>query len=623
MRQRVQVLREVILPSTFVIGLVIIVRLVGWLQIHEWMLFDFFSRNCPAQPNAQAAVVIVGIDEMDLETAGGYPVPDRILAKALRNLSAQKPSAIGLDLFRNLPVEPGNTELREALRTIPSLNVEPPPELSPERIGFADVIVDDDGKLRRALLASPTWEGEVKYSLALRLAQLYLKAQGIELQHGSRSRDPLRWNAVELPRFRSNAGGYIRADDNGNQMILNFCTNGEMLRVLTLRDVLQNQIPADWLRDRVVIVGMTASSVKDIFFTDALRETVLSQKTKLQMPGNRLIYGMEAHAQTVSQIVGAVQHQRPLIWVWGEGWEYLWIVLWGWVGVAISIGLQSPWKSIGGVTIAAMILWGSAFWLLISVGLWVPVVPPMLSLFGAGLVTSFFDRDLRFELAQRRRAIEQTYEAVHNGPLQILAVILRSMGDQRVPEQMEMQLRSVNDDLRNIFEQMQQEGSMQSEQLYLRGNLVLDLKAPVPDLLYQVYNHTRGEDLPGFATIRTFIPPNFELLRFSCHSLEDKRGLSLFLHEALFNVGKHALNATRLDVLCFVKSGRYYLQVIDNAPGSPEQTWEGQGTRQARAIAHQLRGRFDRYNHTPQGTTCELIWKVRKHGWKKLKFWIR
>jgi CHASE2 domain-containing sensor protein len=633
-RQRVQVLREVLLPTALVIGVVILMRGAGWLQIHEWMLFDSFSWHCPTRSGNQAAVVVVGIDEIDLEQAGGFPVSDRVLAKALKILAAQKPSAIGLDLFRNLPVEPGHAEFREALSEIPqlvgtevalnfdpSLNVKPPPGLPLERVGFADVMVDDDGKLRRVILASPNWEGKVKYSLALRLAQIHLASRGVEFKHGRRSSEPLRFGTVQLPRFRSNAGSYIRADANGNQLILNFCASGEIPRVVMLRDVLQNRVPADWIRDHVVVIGMTASSVKDIFFTGALRETVLAQKTRLQMPTNQMMYGIEAQAQTVNQIVNAVLHQQPLIWVWAEAWEYLWIIFWGCLGVSISIMVQSPWKSVVGVAIAAIVLLAGAFSLLVGMGLWLPVVPPILSLCAAGLVTSFFDRDLRFELSQRRHAIEQTYESVHNGPLQLLAVILRSIGDQEMSlEQIELQLRLLNDDLRSIFERMQQEVSVQSEQLYLRGNLVLDLKAPVPDLLYQVYNHTRGEDLPGFATIRTFIPPDFEPLRLSCHSLEDKRGLSLFLHEALFNVGKHALHSTRLDVVCSVKAGYYCLQIIDNAPGkSDDSVGAGQGTRQARAIAAQLRGRFDRYRNSHQGTTCELVWKNRRPWWKKLK----
>jgi CHASE2 domain-containing sensor protein len=642
MRQRLQIIREVLLPTSFVIAAVISIRLLGLLQIHEWMMFDYFSRLCPA-PSQNSQVVIVGIDEIDLAQVGSYPISDRVLTQALRNLAAKNPSAIGLNLFRNLPVDPGNADLlallpqlstivgtEVALNADPALNVKPAPAIPSDRVGFSDVVIDADGRLRRALLASPNWEGKIKYSLPLRLAQLHLTQQGIAFQHGKKSSDPLRFGSVLLPRFQKNSGGYIRADANGNQMMFNFCGNSKKLPVLSLRDVLNNQFSPDIIRNRVVLIGMTASSVKDIFFTSAFQETMLSSSPNfgLQMPAEQLIYGVEVNAQTVHQILGAVLQNRPLIHVVGEFWEYLWILAWGWIGVAISILLQSPWKSVMGVAVATGLLLGGCFLSLSMTGLWLPIIPAILTLCGAGFVTAFFDRDLRFELVQRQRAIEQTYEAVHNGPLQQLAVVLRSLDDRGLsPQIMDQQLRSLNEDLRGIFERMRREVSTQSEQLYLRGDFVLDLRAPLPDLLYQVYNHTRGADLPGFELIRTFIPPNFGPLKSSCRSLQDQRGLCLFLQEALCNVGKHAIGATRLDVRCFVKGKWYYLQIIDNGPGIEiNSIQEGQGSRQAHGIAAQLRGQFSRYNAESQGTICELRWKVRgsrlqriRCAWNNLK----
>ncbi|NJR49654.1 MAG: CHASE2 domain-containing protein [Leptolyngbyaceae cyanobacterium CSU_1_3] len=105
--------------------------------------------------------------------------------------------------------------------------------MPPERIGFADVVVDADGKLRRSILASPTWEGDVKYSLALRLAQIHLAAHGVPFQHSDRTSDPLQFGKTRLPRFQPNSGGYIRADANGNQLILNFCGSQETVRALS------------------------------------------------------------------------------------------------------------------------------------------------------------------------------------------------------------------------------------------------------------------------------------------------------------------------------------------------------------------------------------------------------
>jgi CHASE2 domain-containing sensor protein len=628
--QRTKILREIVLPGAVILGLVMLIRLSGLLQVQEWMAFDSFSRACVSEPG-DSSVVIVGIDEADLSLVGGYPVPDRDLAAVLNRLQKYHPSVIGLDLFRDVPVEPGHAALMQALRSIPNLigtelvlntrpawNVEPPPDLPPERVGFADAIVDADGRLRRSILASSAQNGEIKYSLALRLAQTHLAVHGIDFKPGDRA-SSLQFGSTQLPRFQPNSGGYIRADASGNQLILNFCGTQKMVRSLSLRDVLQNNVALDWIEDHVVIIGMTASSIKDVFFTSALQETLNSRSSQFSTPANQLIYGVEAHAYTVHQIIDAVQKGHPLIRVWADVGEYVWIGAWGCLGVALGVILQSPWKGLLSLAIASLILILSCQMLLQVMGWWVPVVPTMLALCGCGLSASFFDRNLRFELEHRQLAIERTYEAVHNGPLQYLAVILRSLEEAEFSSpRLEQQLWLLNEELRRIFEYMRQEVSAEYTRLYLRGDLVLDLREPIADLLYQVYNHTRAEQLPGFDTLQTFVPPNFEPLKFGRYTLAQKRGLCLFLHEALFNVGKHASGATRLDVVCAVETGCCILRVIDNGPGidPSKQLREGQGTLQAKMIARDLRGHFSRRSNHPQGTLCELTWRNRRN-WRR------
>jgi CHASE2 domain-containing sensor protein len=301
------------------------IRLSGLLQVQEWMAFDSFSRSCPSE-QGNASVVVVGIDEADLSHVGGYPIPDRDLAIALKNLQAYHPSAIGLDLFRDRPVEPGHAELVQALQTMPNLigtevalnakpsfNIKPPPGLPPERVGFVDSVVDTDGKLRRSLLASSTPDGEMKYSLAFRLAQTHLAKHGVTFNPGDRPSVPLRFGTVSLPRFQSNSGGYVQADAKGKQLLLNFCGTQKMVRSLSLKDVLENNVPPDWIRDHVVMIGMTASSIKDIFFTAALREPLNARLpeaqmsvNQIQMPTNQVIYGVEAHAYTVDYICAVI-----------------------------------------------------------------------------------------------------------------------------------------------------------------------------------------------------------------------------------------------------------------------------------------------------------------------------
>ncbi len=633
-QQQLKLWREVALPGLSVVGLVMLARSMGLLQSQEWLVFDQLLKMRPAE-GVDTRVVIVGIDEDDINYVGDFPLPDSELAKLLNVLQAYKPKVIGLDIYKDENRNPGRAELSLALRKSPNLigvevalnqsqtlNVKPPPELPPERIGFADVIVDPDGKLRRSILASKTYAGKLEYSLALRLAQAYLREEGITFRHGSRSYDPIQFGSLKLSRFLSNSGGYVGADANGNQVLLNFRSNRQPFRTVSLRDVFTRKLDPSWIRDRVVIIGMTASSVKDRFFTSAVKRTLYTTTLGGEESPNQYqwINGVEIHAHATSQILSTVLDGRPLLRAWSDIWEYLWILGWGLLGIILGLMLQSPWKTFSSLGLASVALIGICYVLLV-VGWWIPLVPTLLALSGAGLTVSFFDRDLRTLLEQRSLTLQRSFEAIHNGPLQNLAVILRSLGEEDLSsEQLRSQLQELNQELRSVYDSLSQEMLTQNESLCLEGNLVLDLQTPIAELLYQVYDITLRRNFQGFTTIQTYIPPNFQLLEDSYLNTTQKRGLCLFLQEALCNVGKHAKAATRLDVACTREPRWYCLQIIDNGAGiiSPSNYTGGRGgTNQAQDIARQLGGKFRRFPHSPQGTVCELTWPVEKAWWRR------
>lgn len=631
-KQQLKLWREVALPGLSVVGLVMLARSMGLLQSQEWLLFDQLLRIRPAE-TVDTRVVIVGIDEDDINYAGGFPIPDSQLAKLLNILQTYKPRVIGLDIFKNQNRNPERAQLSSALRESPNLigievvlnqsktfNVKPPPEIPPVRVGFADLIVDPDGKLRRSLLASKTYTGELKYSLPLRLAQAYLHSERIGFHHGSRSYDPIQFGSLKLPRFLPNWGGYVGADANGNQVLLNFRSHQQPFHTLSLRDVLTRKVEPNWIRDRIVIIGMTAASVKDSFITSAVKGTLYTTALGVEESSNQYqwIYGVEVHAHATSQILSRVLDRRPLLRVWSDIGEYLWILGWGLLGIFLGLMLQSPWKTFSSLGIASFALIGICYIFLVM-GWWIPLVPTLLALSGAGLTASFFDRDLRTLLEQRSLTLKRSFEAIHNGPLQSLAVMLRSLGEEEVStEELRSQLQQLNQELRSIPDSLSQEMLSRDDSLCLEGNVVLDLQTPIAELLYQVYDLTLRRNFKGFATILSFIPPNFEPLEDSHLSTSKKRCLCLFLQEALCNVGKHAKGATCLDVICTRESLWYCLKIIDNgAEIISESNYTGGrgGTNQAHEIARQLRGKFRRFPHFPQGTVCELTWPVAMAWW--------
>lgn len=591
------------------IACVIIARLLGSLQVLEWMAFDQTLRSRPSEA-ADSRILIVGIDEDDIKTVGKYPIPDTELARLLRRLQRDQPRAIGIDIFRDLTTGSSRAELAKVLSNgsnivgiemalSPNFTVKPPPELPLEQVGLADVVIDSDGKLRRSLLASKV-RGKTRYSFALLLTAMYLRPQGISLQHGSRASSPIQLGALTLPRFLKNTGGYVNAKAGGNQVLLNFRASPKPFTIVSLTEVLSNKVPPDLIRDRIVLIGMTASSVNDIFMTSATQGTMQSNVLN-DAEQYQWLYGVEYQAHTISQMIHAALNDRPLLRSWLEGWEYAWIVGWGLWGTALGLMLRSPWRTLFSLVVSSLCLVLICFGLMI-LGWWIPLVPALLTLCAAGLTTSFFDRDARVLVEQRSLTLKRTYDAVHNGPLQTLATILRTLDESPLRSQLE----SLNQELRSVYE------SMKQELLSGKSRYVL----PISELLYQTYEETIQRDLPGFASLQVCIPPNFDLLKDCDLSSEQKQGLCIFLQEALCNVGKHAIAASRLDVVCAYQHSQWSLQIIDNGKNNNHDTPTGRGTEQAKELARSLGGQFERRFCSPQGVACQIIWRDAQ-SWRK------
>ena len=162
----------------------------------------------------------------------------------MRKLQANQPTVIGLDLYRNLPVEPGQRELVTQLQQpniigIQSLDVltgtAAPPSIPEERIGFNDIPVDPDEVVRRNLLFAGNDQGTL-FSFSLRLALAYLEEQEIYPQDSERHPGHLQLGqAVFLP-LKQNSGGYQTIDANGYQILLNYRSADNVARQVTLEE---------------------------------------------------------------------------------------------------------------------------------------------------------------------------------------------------------------------------------------------------------------------------------------------------------------------------------------------------------------------------------------------------
>jgi CHASE2 domain-containing sensor protein len=605
-----------VLPGLLMIALVVCARLTGLLQVVELRTLDLFLRWRPAEP-IDERIVIVGIDRADVQAMGSYPIPDEDIAQLLEDLQQYNPAVIGLNIRREVPVEPGSAQLRAVFaanetfiaveRVLPP-KIKPPQGLDPNQVGFDDYPYDADLNVRRQYLGIPTRDDGYKFSLSLRLADAYLKQQSFALGNGLRDENAMRFysdqlGSTELPMVYAHSGSYVGIDAGGVQVLLNYRSNPQSFRTLSLQDIKTNNFDPDWLRDRIVIIGLTAPDYSDKVNVSAISDQGFSKKT---------IIGVEFQAHAVSQIISAVLDERPLLKSWYDFAEYFWIIAWGGVSIYLSYRRQrSPVQHFLELILVGFSLLVTSV-LLLMWGWWVPMVPPMIALVLGDISCIAFkayDQALRSRLNERQQTIERTFDVIHNGPLQTLASLLRQVQDGQIQTpQLLTELDELNQEIRAVGERLKQEALSREESLYLSSKLTLDLKSPIHELFYQVYTSTLERDLPGFKTLKVKIR-YFDAIEEEPLSLDDKRGLCRFLEEALCNVGKHATGVTRVSATGKQSQGWYTLCVTDNGPGV-HSNLKGQGTKQVLNLKTRLRGKFKRESLSPKGTLCELSWPI-------------
>ncbi|MGB7441471.1 MAG: CHASE2 domain-containing protein [Coleofasciculaceae cyanobacterium] len=395
LRKKIWQWRGIVTTATAVAGSVIAVNSTGLFQLVEWATLDQFFLLRPQEPIDQK-IVIIAINEADINQVGDWPISDAVLAQVLTKLKAQQPRVIGLDLYRNLPEPPGHQELVELFKSTPNLigvekaiepKIESPPILQKlDQVAVADLILDADGKVRRGLVSSETNQDQIQLSLGASLALIYLEAEGITPKTIDESKGKLQLGQAIFTAFQENDGGYVNADAGGYQILLNYRGVQDKFLTFSLTDVLENRLPEDSLRERIVLIGSTAHSLNDLF-------RIPYSSSLFNSP--QLSPGVVIHANLASQIVSAAKEGRPLIKTRRRLLEWLRVVCWSfgggagtWLLLQTKTFKQDPslkWKALtlGVVLAGSMNLAGS--YLAFLEGWWLPVVSPFLALTGSAL----------------------------------------------------------------------------------------------------------------------------------------------------------------------------------------------------------------------------------------------
>lgn len=317
------------------------------------LLFDQFQRRFPRIPAAQP-VTIVEIDEETLATVGQWPWPRNRLAGLIDAIAAQRPLAIGLDIYMPEPDQTSPDKVADNL-----------PKAAAVLAAGLRALPSHDAILAGSLQAAPTILGAAALDHAVFTARTDLRSAPM-LVHGI---DPLnrvqRFDYVlaSLPQLQAAAHGQamlnvsleqgvvrhiplimglgeklvpslpmemlrvatgssaidVFANASGVQAVgvadvrvptqpggdiwLHFASiRSTLSRYVSARDILQGKVDADRIRDKLVLVGLTGAGVTD------MRTTALGE----------LVPGIEIQAQVIETIVEGRFLRRPTWPKWAE-----------------------------------------------------------------------------------------------------------------------------------------------------------------------------------------------------------------------------------------------------------------------------------------------------------------
>ncbi|MGH7998629.1 MAG: CHASE2 domain-containing protein [Brasilonema sp.] len=414
----------VLLSSVIVTLSTIGLRYFGVFKKAELQIFDQMLLLRPKE-DLDPRLLVVEITEKDIQsrqemTQGLKSISDNTLAQLLNKLQKYQPRVIGLDIYRDFtdsvnkskPIQLTTELSKENVvavckgrdRKHDPQGVKPPKEVPEERQGFTDAIQDPDGIVRRQILMmaqEPSSPCTTPYSLSLQLAARYLSYENIK---PNLNEDYVQFGSKVFKRLKpGRSGGYQQGVDLGGIQILVNYRDVDYQRV-SLEDVLSDKINPDLLKDKVVLIGVTANTISDTWSTPYSAAQQPYQETP----------GIFIQAQMVSQILSAVLDERPILGVLPFWCDILWI--WGWSSVSGLIVWRFRWLSENGcaIFVTVIILYGVCAIALCAApfgsialggalpiaifkqGVWLPFIPSAFAVVVSGVLVLFIQSRWEF-----------------------------------------------------------------------------------------------------------------------------------------------------------------------------------------------------------------------------------
>tara|TARA_Y200000002_G_scaffold70130_1_gene54741 strand:+ start:2283 stop:4139 length:1857 start_codon:yes stop_codon:yes gene_type:complete len=303
-----KILKTIINTSFYIVALggSTFIGLTGVSQNIDLLIFDGLKTRFPKKYSYDSPSIVVGISETDIEKYG-WPIDDKYLLKTIQKLDKAESSSIVLDLYRNVGVGEGAKSLalysRSNAKVISIFNVAEGissiPEFPLSRMAFNDIPIDTDNVVRRDLVGV----NRKKYNLSAEYISVPMRMVEIN-QYLNRKKFDLedQFYKNEIPLIKNFSGGYTNVDANGFQIFINY-PEKNYVPIYSLGDILEDKFSSEKLKDKMVVIGATAPSLKDVFAIPSSRFETDSKSL--------LISGAEIHAHRANQLL-ALQNNSPL-----------------------------------------------------------------------------------------------------------------------------------------------------------------------------------------------------------------------------------------------------------------------------------------------------------------------
>ena len=607
-RPNIRYLGYLLLPLLLTAGLRESVAAKQW----DLLAFDRLLSLRPTEA-IDSRITIVTIDEADLnKQLDKSSISDQNLAKAINLIAAAKPAVIGVDIIRDGQIDPQlikayqqHSNLIGLAKVLPPDPLKPPSGLTADRIGFGDYEPDLDGAVRRATLVifdDDRPPNQHTYSFAFQVARIYLQQQQQKIQIASSQLN--LGSQVIYPLSVTDDSDRSKYFD----ILVNYRHIYPTFRQLKLADVFDGKMPN--LQNQVVLIGYTATTKQDFVNTRVVPNPKIN--------GN--IYGVEYHGHIVSQLIATTLDRRNFIQVLPSWGDYLWMSIW-----IASFGLvlrliksKTTFRQLLLINIVYFSSILASIYLLFIAGWWLSISFTFLTvlIIYVPILISFYQREQSLiEISeQRHQAISETFNAIHNGPLQELSLLLQSVKSRSIslPE-IDRSLGKLNQQIRQIGESLQSSSIEDIKSILVLGDgTQVNLNLPLNEIFYTVVDRTAyNHSYPNLDNLKTRIINFEEVPNESKLGIDRKRQLCQFLEESIGNVGKYAEGATRLQLIGKVDGDLYRLSIEDNGREQISSR-VGTGTQEAQRLAASLNGRFVRSQKlSGNGVICSIEWNFK------------